>query len=170
MLFMPNHLVWITDQDYRDYRRSYSKITYSMNKHGEPAQVSEEEVREFSNHFLDGIIGKGDFLDIMAKPEKYELYFFKNDAEEIIGVLTLVFSEKSCYIAEFAVFDRGKGLGTELYSLALEKMRPHNTRLIELSAPPPFAGSREFWKKLGFTLKYKSNSVFEKTVRFRHQK
>lgn len=167
---MANHLVRITDNDYRDFRRSYSKITYSMNKRGEPAQVSEDEVRDVSNNFLNGIIGKGDFLEIMAQPEKYELYFFKNDVEEIIGVLSLVFSDKSCYIAEFAVFDRGKGLGTELYTLALEKMRPHNTRLIELSAPPPFAGSREFWKKLGFTLKYKSNSVFEKPIRFRYQK
>ena len=85
-----------------------------MNKYGEPAQVSEDEVRELSNNFLNSIIGKGDFLDIMAHPEKYELYFFKNDAEETIGVLTLVFSDKSCYIAEFAVFDRGKGLGTDL--------------------------------------------------------
>lgn len=166
---MANHLVRITKNDYRDFRRSYSRITYSFNKHGEPAQVSEDEVREFSNNFLNGIIGKGDFLDIMDEPEKYELYFFKNDVEEIIGVLTLVFSERSCYIAEFAVFERGNGLGTELYSLALEKMRPHGTRLIELSVPPPFAGSREFWKKLGFTPKYKSNSVFEKPIKFRHQ-
>lgn len=165
---MANHLVRITDKDYRDFRRNYSKITYSFNKHGEPAQISEDEVREFSNNFLNSIIGKGDFLDIMDEPEKYELYFLKNDVEEIIGVLSLTFSEKSCFISEFAVFERDKGLGTELYSLALEKMRPHGTRLIELSAPPPFAGSREFWMKLGFTLKYKSNSVFEKQIKFRH--
>ena len=97
---MANHLVRITDKDYRDFRRNYSKITYSFNKHGEPAQISEDEVREFSNNFLNSIIGKGDFLDIMDEPEKYELYFLKNDVEEIIGVLSLTFSEKSCFISE----------------------------------------------------------------------
>lgn len=168
---MANHLVRITDKDYREYRRSYSKITYSMNVKGEPATVSEDEVRKMCREFPNvDIIGKGDFLDMMNQPEKYELYFFRNDNEETIGVMSLLFREKSCFIGEFAVFERGIGLGTELYSLALEVMRPHNIRLIELSSPPPFAGAREFWKKLGFTLKYQSNSVFEKPVRFHYQK
>jgi len=168
---MANHLVRLTDNDYRDYRRSFSKIVYSMNQKGKPQVISEEAVNEFSNSFLGGgIIGKGDFLDMMSQPEKYALYFLKNDDEQIIGVLSLLFREKSCYIGEFAVFERGKGLGTELYALALEEMRPRNVRLIELSSPVPFAGAREFWKKMGFSLKYGSNSVFEKMVRFRYKK
>lgn len=165
---MANHLIRITDKDYREFRKNYSKIVYSMNKKGEPKTVHEESVGDACGQ--NGIMSKGDFLDVMSQPEKYELYFLKNDNDETIGVVSLLFREKSCYIAEFAVFDRGKGLGTELYNLTLEKMRPHNVRLIELSSPPPFAGSREFWKKMGFTLKYQSNSVFEKSIRFRYQK
>ena len=168
---MANHLVRITDKDYRDYRRSYSKIVYSINQRGKPQLISEEMVNALSNSLLGGgIMGKGDFLDMMEQPEKYALYFLKNDDEQIIGVLSLLFREKSCYIGEFAVFERGKGFGTELYSLALEEMRPHKVKLIELSSPPLFAGAREFWKKMGFSLKHGSDSVFEKRVKFRHQK
>ena len=168
---MANHLVRITDKDYRDYRRSYSRIVYSINQKGKPPVVSEETVNELSNSLLGGgIMGKGDFLDMMDQPEKYALYFLKNDDEQIIGVLSLLFREKSCYIGEFAVFERGKGLGTELYALTLEEIALRNVKLIELSSPPPFAGAREFWKKKGFTLKHGSDSVFEKRVKFHYKK
>lgn len=169
---MANHLVRITDKDYREYRRSYSKIVYSMNKKGEPRLVSEELVNKLSNEMLGGgILGKGEFLDeVMSRPDKYELYFFRNDDEETIGVMSLMFEGSNCFIGEFAVFERKKGLGTELYGLALEVMRSHNVKLIELEAAPPLAGSREFWKKMGFSLKYGSNSRFEKRVKFRYKK
>lgn len=84
-----HRIVRITSNDYRNYRRTYSKIEYSFFKKGEENPWITRTVREM----IQGAIkGKGEFLDEVEDPER-ELYFFEVD-NEIQGIFELIFYVK----------------------------------------------------------------------------
>lgn len=157
---MSNHLVRITQNDYRDYRRTYSQINYSFSRKGEqqlfPAQV--EFVRKMAS---SAILGKGEFLDFVEKKEN-ELYFFKDD-DKILGIVVLIFTKNECKIHEFAVLEPLKGLGSELYDLVENVIRAHSLRNVLLFCP--FEGAQVFWKKKGFSPIFQGSSGFEKRLK-----
>lgn len=140
-----NHLVRITSEDYRDYRRTYSQINYSFQRDGAGSDiVLEDSIRELCN---SAIPGKGQFLDFVDN-KNHELYFFKNADNKILGIAILLFSGKKCIIYEFAVLEPRKGLGSQLYELVLDVIKKHGIRDISLYCP--FEGAQAFWKKKGF--------------------
>lgn len=151
-------LVPITEKDYREYRKSFSKIQYSFSRKGEFRPVPMELIHEAS---MVGILKKGDFLDIIEDP-RVAMYFFKNDDGDTIGVTSLVFQNGICDIKEFAVFDEGKGLGSELYELVSDACRQRGVYEQILWCPFSFEGSQSFWEKLGFY--QKKNSEFYKRI------
>ncbi len=158
---MANHLVRLTQNDYRDYRRTCSKISYSFHRDGDdPEFIPYELIRELSNK---EIMGKGDFLNFIES-SNIEMYFLKNSDEQIIGFVCFKFSDKDCYIAEFAVFEKRKGLGSELFELSKDIMKARGCNSISLSCP--FLGSQEFWRKMGFYPKFHSMFEFERSIKF----
>lgn len=139
-------LVPITEKDYREYRKSFSKIQYSFSKKGESRPIPMELIHDAS---MVGILKKGEFLDIIEDP-RVAMYFLKNSENEIIGVTALAFQNGICDIKEFAVFDEGKGIGRELYELVSDVCRQRGVYEQTLWCPFTFEGSRAFWEKLGF--------------------
>lgn len=152
-------LVRITSNDYRDYRRSYAKIEYSFFLKGEEDPWLAKKVKEFTQNQINT---KGEFLDEVEDPKR-ELYFFKDENDEIQGIAILIFDSNACHIYQFAVFEKGKGLGTILYNeifKIIEERKPYKITLHCL-----FDGAKVFWKKLGF--KEKANHIFEKKCRWK---
>ena len=146
----------ITSNDYRDFRRSYSKIEYSFFKKGEEQPELSNIVKKMIQF---AIKGKGEFLDWVEDP-KNELFFLEVDGE-IYGITELVFSQNTCDIHQFAVFEKGNGWGTILYEEILKIIKEHKCRKISLWCP--YEGAQAFWRKQGF--KPLSNFFFEKKVK-----
>lgn len=138
------YLIGITENDYREYRKNFSKVEYSFARRGEIFPVPMKLIHEAS---MIGILGKGDFLDVIKDP-KYALYFYKSDDSETIGITSLMFKGETCTIAEFSVFEHLNGLGTKLYEEVAKLCRKRGIYNIELWCP--FEGAQEFWKKMGF--------------------
>ncbi|MBE5819820.1 MAG: GNAT family N-acetyltransferase [Clostridiales bacterium] len=153
---MLHRLVRITSNDYREYRRAYTRIEYSFFEKGKADPFNSDEMKEMMK---EGIKGKGEFLDFVENP-KNELYFFEVD-NEIQGITVLTFSQNSCIIDQFSVFEKGKGLGTILYNEVLKIIKQHKCKRIELWCP--FVGAQIFWRKKGFSLKTK-DGFFGKRV------
>lgn len=147
-------LVRITSNDYRDYRRSYEKIEYSFFKKGEEEPLLAQKIREMTKGAING---KGEFLN-EVEDSKRELYFLKDQNDEIKGIAILIFDNNSCDIYQFAVFEKGKGIGTLLYNELLKVIEEHKPHKLTLFCP--YDGAIIFWKKLGF--KQKSQFFFEK--------
>lgn len=150
------YLISITENDYREYRKNFSKVEYSFAKRGEAFPVPMNLVREASNFT---ILKKWEFLQVMKDP-KYAFYFYKNDEGETIGIVFLKFTDKTCTIAEFSVFEHLKGFGTKLYEEVANLCRERG--VYELVLWCPFKGAQEFWKKMGFY--EKSDSFFYKKI------
>lgn len=148
-------LVRITSNDYRNFRRAYSRIEYSFFKKGEEQPWVTKQVREMTQ---EAIKGKGEFLDEVENP-KNELYFLEIDGE-IQGIVELIFSGQVCDIYQFAVFERGKGWGTKFYEEVLKIIKEHHCKKITLWCP--YEGAQFFWKKQGFSSKPKA--FFEKRI------
>lgn len=139
-----NHLMRLTESNYRDYRRSLTKVEYSFTKRGSQNLVDAHLVAQISK---SSILGKGDFLDEIEKPNT-AMYVYKNNAEENIGIAILTFSKRTCNIHDFAVFEKGKGLGTELYKQIKEVIIEKGCKEVTLWCP--FEGAQEFWKAMDF--------------------
>lgn len=148
-------LVRITSNDYREFRRAYSKIEYSFFKKGEENPLISQAVREM---IQSAIKGKGEFLDEVENPNN-ELYFFEVD-NEIKGIVELIFSQNVCDIYQFAVFEHGKGWGTTLFKEVLTIIKNHNCKKITLWCP--YEGAQIFWLKNKFSSK--PNFFFERRV------
>ncbi len=102
---MMYRLIRITSNDYRNFRKAYSKINYSFFLKGKEQPLLSKQINEMTQ---SAIKGKGEFLDEVEDP-KNELYFFEMDGE-IQGIVELVFfSNNVCNIYQFAVFKNGKG-------------------------------------------------------------
>ena len=136
-------LVRITSDDYRNFRRAYSKIEYSFFKKGEEQPWITKAVREMTQ---GAIKTKMEFLEEVKDPNR-ELYFFVIDGE-IQGIVELIFGKKECNIYEFAIFEKGKGLGTMLFQEVLSVIKEHKSKKIILWCP--YEGSQIFWRKQGF--------------------
>lgn len=154
------HLVRITDKDYRDYRRSYAKIEYSFRTKDEPQFVIPEGEKK---KYMDAaILKKGEFLDELEMPG-VEMYFIKNEAEEIIGVTRFTIKqkgkEKHCIIIMFAVFLKGQGLGTEAFAELKKLLKSKGVKIVKLECP--FNGARVFWEKQGFYHVRNTDSTYE---------
>lgn len=139
-------LVRITSDDYRDYRRTRSKVDYSYFPKGESHPVFEKIVRDACE---SAIPTKWEFLENIAAKDK-AAYFFK-DGDEIKGIVELVFTNNECNILEFSVLERGKGLGTIFYEEILKVIKEKRATKIILWCP--FPGAQEFWRSMGFGVK-----------------
>lgn len=150
-------LIRITSDDYRNFRRVYSKIEYSFFKKGEDQQWIIKAIKEMTQ---SAIKGKGEFLDEVENPNN-ELYFFTIDGE-IQGIVELIFSQNSnsCDIYQFSVFEHGKGWGTIFYRETLKIIKEHNCKKISLWCP--YEGAQIFWRRQGFVPK--QNNIFEKRI------
>lgn len=150
-------LIRITSDDYRNFRRVYSKIEYSFFKKGEEQPEVIKTIMEMTQNFIKG---KGEFLDEVENPNN-ELYFFTIDGK-IQGIVELIFSQNSnsCNIYQFAVFEHGKGWGTIFYQETLKIIKEHNSKKISLWCP--YDGAQIFWRKQGFVPK--QNNLFEKRI------
>ena len=134
-----NHLVRMTKDDYRDYRRTYMSVNYSFEIKGQPKRKGlSERVKEFYNDMVLSMLESGTF----------EFYFLKDESEKIIGYTILSFPENKCIIEQFAVLEEGKGLGSLLFQKTLEIVKFKKLKKITLWCP--FLGAQEFWKKMGF--------------------
>lgn len=100
-----SYLIGITENDYREYRKNFSKVEYSFARRGEAFPVPMKQIREVTNIT---ILKKWEFLEVMKDP-KHAFYFYKNDEGETIGIVFLKFTGKTCTIAEFSVFEHLKG-------------------------------------------------------------
>jgi hypothetical protein len=148
-------LVRITNQDYRDYRRSYAKIEYSFSLKGERQFTISKEMKRLTDA---SILKKGEFLDMIEMPQ-FELYFIKNEQDEIIGITTLTVEPKRAIIDMFAVFEKEQGIGKEAFVLVKDLLKSKGVRLVRLICP--FDGAKEFWKKQGFYNINGSTTSFE---------
>ena len=150
-------LVRITSNDYREYRKAYSKIQYSFFKKG-------EEDYNIINTVTEGIQSciktKSEFLK-HVEAKKNELYFFYVE-DEIQGIAELIFDGEMCNILEFAVFKHGQGLGTALYEEILKIIKMHKSKKIILYCP--FEGAQVFWYKKGFSIDKKW--IYKKKVKY----
>lgn len=154
-----HRLVRITSNDYRDFRRIFSQIRFSV--------LTKDTKRLFVPQFiLDMEIpkmkSKFQFLDEVNDPQR-ELYFFEIDNEKK-GYVQLVFYGVQCDIFEFAVLEQNNGLGTILFNETLKLIKEHsNVKMIRLWCP--FEGAQIFWQKVGFRPKYKNQALyFEKKL------
>lgn len=95
------YLSTITENDYREYRKCFTKVKYSITKKGEPLSYP---MGLLHDSYMNVILGKGDFLDVVKNPQN-SLFFYKDDTDETIGIVFLTFKGKICTIAEFSVFD-----------------------------------------------------------------
>lgn len=142
-------LIRITSNDYRDFRKAYSKINYSFFLKGEEQPLLSQQINKMIQF---AIKGKGEFLDEVENPNN-ELYFFEIDGE-IQGIIELIFSTNNiCDIYQFAVFEQGKGWGSLFYQEVLKIIKEHHCRKITLWCP--YDGAQVFWRKQGFNPKSK---------------
>lgn len=143
---MMPHLRRLTKNDYRDYRRTFQKVKYSIFDTNQ-TYTDLLSLNEFHECYQNVVLGKGDFFDVIENPND-ALYFYENDSNEILGIIILYFKNKTCTIAEFAVIEQGKGNGTAMYTEIENLCRKKGVYDLELWSP--FEGSSQFWSKMGF--------------------
>lgn len=153
-------LVRLTSNDYRDFRRSYSRIRYSFFENEEEHHAAVELACKFATETATRT--KGEFLDDVES-SNHEMYFFKVDGE-IQGYFELILKDKVCEIYEFSVFEHKKGWGSILYEEVYKLIKERGFIAIELACP--FLGAQIFWQKKGFKSMYKKQQlIFRKRVR-----
>ncbi len=139
-----NRIVRLTSNDYRDFRRAYSKILYSFSAKGKSDTAAEILACKMATE--TSLRPKGEFLNHVEDPNR-EMYFFKVE-DETQGYFELIFHDNKCNIFEFAVFERYKGYGSLMWEKALDIIKEHGAVKIELWCP--YEGAQIFWKKKGF--------------------
>lgn len=153
-------LVRLTSDDYRNFRKAYSRIRYSFSEKGKGNMQAEELSAQIATEVSTRT--RGEFLKDFGNPNR-EMYFFQRDGETQ-GYVELLFNEKLCWIHEFAVFEREKGLGSILFEETMRVIKEKGCVKIELWCP--FEGAQIFWKKKGFKPFYKNQRLyFQKKVR-----
>lgn len=157
---MEHCLVRLTSNDYRNFRRSYSRIRYSFFENDEDDRAAVDLACRFATETSTRT--RGEFLNDVESPNR-EMYFFMIDGE-IQGFFELIFKDKVCEIFEFAVFDHKKGWGSILFEEAYNIIKERECLKIELSCP--FEGAQVFWQKKGFKPFYRNKQlIFRKKVR-----
>ena len=149
-------LVRLTSDDYPKYRKTYARISYSIFRKGEEQFLDQEMVRKAVH---DQIKTRTKFLKEVNDPN-YEFYFYTDHNGQIQGFVELIFDGCFCNLYEFAVFQKGKGLGAKLYSEIQNIIQQRGCKKIILWCP--FEGSKVFWRKMGFSSK--PNDIFIKRI------
>lgn len=150
------HLVRLTADDYRDYRKVYENMDFSFFRKGEEKRLPRDVIR---NAVMKQTKSRSEFLKDISNPN-YEMYFFKDSNGKIQGFLELIFDGPFCNLYELVVFQKGIGLGSLLYNETQKIIKEHNCQKILLWCP--FDGAKEFWKKKGF--KPKPKDMFFKRI------
>ena len=141
-------LVRLTSDDYREFRRAYEKLVYSIYdkaammyffENKVRRQALEKEMRTRSKFIAD------------LESEDREMYFFKRD-DEIIGFVELSFHKGKCDIVEFFVYERYKGYGTTMWEKTLKVASVRKPSRFELWTPD--AGAQIVWSRMGFQTVY----------------
>ncbi len=138
----------LTTDDYRDFRRMYEKLVYSI-------YDKKIMLYSFENYVTRTALEtkmrtRTQFIADL-KLEDREMYFFKKD-EENIGFFELSFHKGKCDIVEFFVVERYKGYGTKMWEEAQKVIRERKPSRIELWTP--YVGAQIFWTKMGFKTFY----------------
>ena len=151
---MEHCLVRLTSNDYRNFRKSYSRIRYSFFENDEENRAAVDLACRVATE--TNTRTRGEFLNDVESPNR-EMYFFMVDGE-IQGFIDLIFNGKVCDIFEFAVFDHKKGLGTILFEEAYKIIKEKECVKIELWCP--YEGAQVFWQKKGFKPFYRNQMLF----------
>ena len=141
-------LVRLTSDDYREFRRAYSKLVYSIYDKKMMLYPLEEQItrRALEEEMRTRTMFRND-----VESTERELYFFQKDGENV-GFVELAFHKGKCDIVEFFVFERYKGYGTIMWNETLKIARVRKPSRIELWTP--YMGAQIFWKKMGFDTVY----------------
>lgn len=148
-------LVRLTPDDYRDLRKTYAQIEYSHSVKGEEILFDHSLYRTITSK---AIRTRPQFMEEYNTPGR-EMYFLK-DGDEIKGFVELFFYDSMCEIIEFAVLEKGKGLGSVLFDKTMEIIKEHKIRNVQLWCE--FAGAQVFWTKKGFKKFYKQGLTYFK--------
>lgn len=141
-------LVRLTSDDYREFRRAYNKLVYSIYDKAKLMYYLENQITRKA--LEKEMRTRSQFIRDIESQER-EMYFFKKD-DEIIGFLELAFHKGKCDVVEFFVFERNKGYGTIMWNKAVEVARKRTPSRIELWTP--YRGAQIFWTKMGFQTVY----------------
>ena len=141
-------LVRLTSDDYREFRRAYNKLVYSIYDKAKLMYLVENQVTRKALEKETKTRTK--FIED-ANSQEREMYIFKKDGEAI-GYVEFAFHKGKCDIVEFFVFERYKGYGTIMWNEALKVARLRTPSRIELWTP--YAGAKIFWSKMGFQTVY----------------
>ncbi len=137
-------LVRLTSNDYREFRRTYSKLVYSIYDKRAMLYFLEDKITRKA--LEEKMRTRSQFIEAIES-EDLEMYFFKK-AEKIIGFVELSFHKGKCDIVEFFVFERYKGDGTIMWNEAVKVASKRKPSRFELWTP--YTGAQIFWKKMGF--------------------
>ena len=127
-------LVKLSESDYRPYQRLIRRLEHSVN----PIQksvVNEEFVNAIIEENKEAILPKPAFVKSMQNLN-VESYFLKNDADENIGVVYIIFQEELAHIIDFGILSeyKGQGIGTSFFNMVLEEsIYPRHCKVITLS-------------------------------------
>ena len=141
-------LVRLTSDDYREFRRAYSKLIYSIYDKKFMLYPLEEQITRKA--LEQEMRTRTKFRNDVESAER-EMYFFQKDGETI-GFFELSFHKGKCDIVEFFVFERYNGYGTIMWEEALKIARVRTPSRIELWTP--YIGAQIFWKRMGFDIVY----------------
>lgn len=140
--------VQLTSNDYREFRRAYSKLVFSIfDKRALMYQMENQVTRKALEKEMRT---KSKFIEDLEAPDR-TMHFFKK-GEETIGFFELSFHKGKCDIVEFFVFERYKGYGTLMYKEAEKVARERKASRIELWTP--YIGAQIFWTKMNFQTVY----------------
>lgn len=141
-------LVRLTSDDYREFRRAYDKLVYSIYDKAKLLYFLENQITRKA--LEKEMRTRSQFIRDIEFQER-EMYFFKKDGETI-GFFELAFHKGKCDVVEFFVFERNKGYGTIMWNKALEVARKRTPSRIELWTP--YVGAQIFWTRMGFQTVY----------------
>lgn len=156
----------MTTGDYRAYRKCYTNITYSYVVDGDPSPLADEIIRKTTEK---EVWSKPMFTDVMLNHPEIELYFFKDESDNILGVTSMELDQANhtCYIGEFIVYTRRQGHGTEFFNLIMEYIleKKKFIKRFEIRCPDTLAGARIFWTKKGFRPMLRKKEFLEKPLK-----
>lgn len=141
-------IVRLTSDDYREFRRIYSKLVYSIYDKASMLYFLENKITRQA--LEKEMRTRSKFINDLESQDRV-MYFFKRD-EEIIGFFELSFHKGKCDIVEFFVAERYRGYGTIMWEKALDVARERKPSRIELWTP--YIGAQIFWSKMGFETVY----------------
>ena len=98
------------------------------------------------------------FLEIINDPNQ-AVYFFETNGK-INGFSYIVYKGVDCDIVDFAVHDKGKGLGRTYFQQLRKEFSKHGVSTIRLQCPAHLQGAQAFWRKIGFRIVPPHNDIF----------